>query len=219
MRIQAANRRGFTLIEMVIAIALGAVIMVAASSLLLSITQLWLKEEHLDDFQGHVHGVRTFLQTHFNESYYKINETLPTVEWSSPPGVQSGGIDESYLSFFVYTPSPLFRTQSLVPLVCYLAFDKNKGLSIIWHSFEKTSESSAPAIFETPLSPWVKGMKLHYYNFDNNHWEILDKPRKGKEEKLELPDLVELQFAKEKEEDQSIFIRLHPDHKAGEVIL
>jgi len=221
MRIQSTlflKQKGFTLIEMVIAIALGAVILVAASSLLLSITQLWIKEEHLDDFQGHVHGVKTFLQTHFNEASYRINQDLPTVEWSSPPLGSQLGTNESYLSFYVYTPSPLFRTESLVPIVCYLSFDKQNGLSIIWHSLEKSG-----GIYETPLSPWVKGIKLHYYDLDSNHWNIVDKPRKGKnrDNKLEfqLPDLLELQFAKEGEANQSSFIRLHRNHKPGEAIL
>lgn len=213
-----SKQKGFTLIEMVIAIALGAVILVAASSLLLSITQLWIKEEHLDDFQGHVHGVRTFLQTHFNEAYYRIDEKLPSVEWSSPPGVQLG-IDEKYLQFYVYAPSPLFPIETLVPIVTYLAFDKNRGLSIIWHSLEKTSVASAPQIYETPLSQWVKGIKLHYYDLNSNHWEILDKPRKDKEGKLELPDLLELKFVKEGEADQSSFIRLHRNLKPGEAVL
>lgn len=218
MSARSVKQKGFTLIEMVIAIALGAVILVAASSLLLSITQLWIKEEHLDDFQGHVHGVKTFLQTHINESYYRINEKLPAVEWSSPPGIQLGG-DEKYLAFYVYTPSPLFRTESLVPLASYLTFDKRKGLSIIWHPFEKTSDEGSVKTYETPLSDWVKGMKLHYYDFNNDHWDIVNKPREDKEGKFELPDLLELQFAKENEEDQSIFIRLHRDLKPGEVVL
>lgn len=217
MKITKTKRQGFTLIEMVIAIALGAVILVAASSLLLSITQIWIKSEHLDDFQGHVHGVKTFLQTHINESYFRINEKLPTVEWSSPPGIQSAG-EEAYLSFYVYTPSPLFRTDSLVPIVCYLSFDKKNGLSIIWHSLEKASETSTSGIYETPLSQWVIGIKLHYYNFNNNHWDVVDRPRKGKDGKFELPDLIELQFAKEKEENQSSFIRLrNKDQKTEEV--
>lgn len=218
MKIQRSKLKGFTLVEMVIAIALGAVILVAASSLLLSITQLWIKEEHLDDFQGHVHGVRSFLQTHFNEASYRINEDLTTVEWSSPPLGSQLGTDANYLSFYVYAPSPLFFRESLIPTVCYLAFDKNKGLSIIWHSLEKSG-----GIYETLLSPWVKAIKLHYYDFDSNRWDILDKPRKGKnrDNKLEfqLPDLLELQFVKEGEANQSSFIRLHRNHKPGEAIL
>lgn len=210
-------RKGFTLLEMIVAIALGGVILVAASSLLLSITQLWIKEESLDDFQGHVHGVESFLQTHFKEATYRINEKLPPVEWSEPPEVKAG-IDEKYLSFYVYSPNPLFDMESFVPVVCYLTLDKQKGLSIIWHSFEEPSGQVKQAVFETLLSPWVKAMKYHYYTYDSNRWEVLDKPKK-EGDKLELPDFLELQFVKDKEEDQSAYIRIYSDRKPGEVIL
>lgn len=191
--------------------------MIAASSLLLSITQLWIKEEDLDDFQGHVHGVEVFLNRHFKEASYKINEKLPSVKWDEPPEVKAG-IDEKYLSFYVYSPSPLFNMETFVPVVCYLAWDKEKGLSIIWHSFEDPGGGVKPTVFETVLSPWVKRMRYAYYDFESNEWEVLEKPRKGSGEKLDLPDYIELQFVKDKEE-QLGYVRLYGEVKAGEVIL
>lgn len=218
MRAPILKKKAFTLIEIVIALALGALILVASSSLLMSITQLWIKEGRLDNFQGHVHGVKTFLQTHLNGSYYRINDKLPTVQWSSPPQIHSG-INETFLSFYIYTPNPLFPVESLSPVICYLNVDKKNGLSIIWHSFESISLGKEVEVYQTGLSPWAKDLKLHYYDTSMNTWEVLDSPKEDKVGKLELPDLLELKFSKEGEEDQSSFILLYRDHKPTEVIL
>lgn len=210
-----SKKRGFTLIEVVIAIALGGLIVLATSSLFISITQLWVKSEELDSFQGHIHGVNTFLKKHFKESYFKLNDKLPSLEWAKPPRVSLSG-DETLLSFFVRTPNPLFPINSPYPVVAYLKIDKDKGLSIIWHSFEKPEGTKEQAIFQTEISPWAKAFKLHYYNKDKNSWEILDKPKKateGKANKQDLPDFLEIQFEKEGEGDFSTFIPLFPDYK------
>lgn len=218
-------KRGFTLIEVVVALALGALILVAASSLLMSITQLWIKQDKLFNFQGHIHGVKTFLQKHIKESYHKFNEKVPTVQWSSPPRI-SLSIDETFLSFPVRLPNPLFPMDNLLPVVCYLKIDKEKGLSIIWHSFEEPKQGKEQEVYETEISPWAKRFKLHYYDESKNDWDVLDKPRESKEVKggkagkFELPDFLEIQFEKEGEEDQSSFIPLyghngHNDVKEG----
>lgn len=220
MRIRS-KCQGFTLIEVVIAIALGALILIAASSLLISITQLWIKSEQFDSFQGHVHGVNTFFKKHFKESYFKINEKLPSLEWAKPPRV-SLSVDETLLSFYVRTPNPLFPINSSFPVVCYLKIDKDKGLSVIWHSFEKPELGKDQTVFETEISPWAKHFKLHYYKKENNTWEVLDKPKESKEgkaDKLALPDFLEIQFEKEGEEGLSTFIPLFPNYKGKEVLL
>lgn len=227
-----SKRQGFTLIEVVIAIALGGLIVIAASSLLISITQLWIKSEKMDSFQGHIHGVNTFLRKHFKESYFKVNEKLPSLGWSKPPKV-SLSIDETLLSFYVNTPNPLFPINNGFPVVCYLKIDKDKGLTIIWHSFEKPGQGKEQAIFQTVLSPWAKAFKLHYYNKEKNTWDILDRPRESKESKktqktqgpkeekgskLALPDFLEIQFEREDEEPVSTFIPLFPNYKGKEVL-
>lgn len=228
-----SNRNGFTLIEVVIAIALGALILVASSSLLISITQLWIKSEKLDSFQGHVHGVNTFLKKHFKESYFKINEKLPSLQWSKPPRV-SLGVNETLLSFYVRIPNPLFPINSPFPVVCYLKIDKDKGLSIIWHSFEKPELGKEQEVFETEISPWAKRFKLHYYDAEKNTWEVVDKPKEAKVSKekeskeskeskeagkFALPDFLEIQFEKEGEEELSTFIPLFPGYKSKEVLI
>ncbi len=222
-----SKRSGFTLIEVVIAIALGGLILIASSSLLISITQLWVKSEKLDSFQGHVHGVNTFLKKHFKESYFKINEKLPSLGWAKPPRITLG-VNETLLSFYVRIPNPLFPINSPFPIVCYLRIDKDKGLSIIWHSFEKPEMGKEQEVFETEISPWAKRFKLHYYDPEKNAWEVLDKPRESKkatvskeskaEGKLALPDFLEIQFEKEGEEELSTFIPLFPGYKGKEVL-
>lgn len=230
MRIRQGHRAGFTLIEVVIALALGALILLATSSLLMSIMQLWIKEEKLYNFQGHMHGVKTFLQKHLKEANYKVNEKLPAVQWAKPPRVTLS-INETLLSFYVRTPNPLLPTEASLPVVCYLKIDKDKGLSIIWHSFEKPKVGKEQEVYEVEISPWAKYFKLHYYNDDDGTWEIVDKPKEAKEKKngkngqkeqggkFELPDFLEIQFEKEGEENQSSFIPLYRNVEATEALL
>lgn len=227
MRTGEAYRKGFTLIEVVVAIALGALILLATSSLLMSIMQLWIKQDKLYNFQGHVHGVKTFLKKHFKEANYKVNDKLPAVQWSKPPRVTLS-INETLLSFYVRGPHPLFPIDNSLPVICYLKIDKDKGLSIIYHSFEKPNSGKEQAVYEVEISPWAKRLKLHYYNDSKGTWEVLDEPKEAKGDQKEnkeqggkfaLPDFIEIQFEKEDEENQSSFIPLYPKVENTEALL
>lgn len=211
------NKKAFTLLEMVITLGLGALVLVAASFLLLSITQLWIKEENLDDFQGHIHGVKTFLEKHIKESYYRINDQLPQTRWAPPEGVKLDTHD-AYLSFLINTPNPLLDMDTTIPMVCYLLQDNKRGLSLIWHPIEKPNATSEVTVHETILSPWVQEIKCYYYNKNKSDWDILDTARKEKD-KFILPDYLQLKFSKTGEDDQFAYIPLYPNHKPEEVLL
>lgn len=200
------KKQGFTLIEVVIALALGAMILVASSQLLMSFTQLWLNEEKLDDFQDHVHGVSDFVERHLREGMYAVDESLPKVQWGSPPR-GSLGIDESYLVFYVNTPHPLFETDKRGPVICYMTVKKDTGLVLVWHELVKEKELDREELRQVVLSPWVTQMKLHYYDDKRSRWDVDRQPRGGAgDQKMELPAFLEFVFEKEDEETQAVYV-------------
>lgn len=198
-------KKGFTLIEVILALALGGLILLAASSLLMSLTQLWMKEKGLDNFEDHVYGVTEFLKEHLREAQYSPDKGLPKTQWGKPP-VGSG--DEQYLMFYIRTPHPLFDTEELNPIIAYLVWTKDEGLSLIWYSYKPDVPLDKVEAYRRILSPYVKGIKLHYYDKERGRWEAVTKPKENKERKLELPDFLELDFEKEGEEAQLSYIWL-----------
>ena len=208
-------KKAFTLIEVVLALALGGLILVASSSLLMSITQLWIKEEKLDDFQDHVYGVGDFLRKHLKSAQYSPDSSLPKTQWGTPPRV-SLGIDEHYLMFYVNTPHPIFDTDNLSPVLAYLKLDKYDGLVLVWHSYEKESEKDRGElpVYRRVLSPLAKDWKFHYYDRKRERWEVTTTPKEDDQRNLELPDFLEVTFETEDEEPQQSYIFL-PKPKAS----
>ncbi|NBB79618.1 MAG: prepilin-type N-terminal cleavage/methylation domain-containing protein [Verrucomicrobia bacterium] len=78
----AAKRRprGFTLLEVILAVSIAGALLAAAASLMVAITDAWLKRQDRHFFEDHVDGVTEFLQASFAHAGSEI-----TVEANDSP--------------------------------------------------------------------------------------------------------------------------------------
>ena len=101
-------RKGFTLIEVLLALSIGSLVLVAATSLLITIAQAWANRPATRDaFLSHVNGVSNFLSIILEEASFSIASTAgdPLVDLKRPTGFSS--TDDPLVHFF-FKRSPSF---------------------------------------------------------------------------------------------------------------
>ena len=70
--IQANGSKGFTLLEVILAISLAGFVLAAATAFLVSVSNIWLDREERNFFEDHVDGVVEFLNASFASAGMEI---------------------------------------------------------------------------------------------------------------------------------------------------
>lgn len=166
-----AGSPGFTLLEILLALALTALVLVALNTFIFSMGELWGRNADVRLFDQHVRAVTRFLQ------YELRTASLPP--WaqpnSSPVGLQDirpqNGAQEKLLTFELPAGCRLFTwpDKPLPEVICSLQVRPNEGLIILWHSrLEKNFDTDPPR--ETVVTPLVTAMSYDYYDDQTNQW-------------------------------------------------
>lgn len=164
-------RSGFTLIEILLSLALVAMMLVALNTFVFSMGELWGRHADVYLFEQHVRAVTRFLDCELR------NAALPpaAVARSSPIGLQEikpqNGVTEQLLTFELPAGCRLFTwpDRPLPEVVCSLQLRDREGLMLLWHSrLEKNFDTEAPR--ETIITPLVSGLSYDYYDPDSTRW-------------------------------------------------
>jgi prepilin-type N-terminal cleavage/methylation domain-containing protein len=167
----AGGPRGFTLLEILLAIALVGLLLVAMNSFVFSMTELWGQRSEPRLFDQHVRAVTRFLDQELRAS------ALPPAAraGSSPIALQEirpqNGMMEKMLTFELPAGSRLFDwpERPLPEVVCSFQVRPNEGLILLWHSrLEKNFESDPPR--ESLVTPLVSALTYDYYDADARRW-------------------------------------------------
>jgi prepilin-type N-terminal cleavage/methylation domain-containing protein len=186
--------RAFTLLEILVALALVALVMVAMNSFVFSMGELWGRNSDLRLFELHVRNVTRFLERELR------NAVLPPAR-----GAQSGvsvreiraqtGITEKLLTFELPEGSRIFTwpERPLPDVVCSLTVREREGLLVLWHSrLEKKFSDDAPR--ETVITPLVSEMSYDYYDPNFKNWKNERTLRQDQNGEPETPQRLRLKF-------------------------
>jgi prepilin-type N-terminal cleavage/methylation domain-containing protein len=163
--------RGFTLIEIVLAMALVALVLVGLNTFVFSMGELWGKNADARLFDQHVRAVTRFLQKEM------FRATLPpaAVLNSTPVGVQlikpENGLQENLITYVELSGNRLLRwPESPLPEVtCSWQVRRDQGLFMLWHSDLENNFNTDPPR-ETLVSPLVTSITFDYYDSDFSKW-------------------------------------------------
>ena len=167
----ACGRHGFTLLEILLALALVALLLVAMNTFIYSMAELWGQRTDVRLFDQHVRAVTRFLDNELRAS------ALPPAAraGSTPIALQEirpqNGLMEKMLTFELPAGSRLFNwpERALPEVICSFQARPNDGLVLLWHSrLEKNFESDPPR--ETVVTPLVSGLAYDYYDTDSKRW-------------------------------------------------
>ena len=212
-------RKGFTLVEVLLALSIGGLVLVAATSLLITIAQSWANRPATRDaFLTHVNGVSNFLSIILEEASYSLSSKPgdPPVGLKRPTGFSE--TDDPLIHFFVKEAPPLFFNPhgSVVRVHVFLFPESDEGLSFLWFSelneIEKNDEGGLELVEEddlqkTLISPFFKEAYFCYYGNEDDgpedikSWEISDQLLESdRKEGFRLPTQMKLVFRWEEED-------------------
>ena len=165
------NERAFTLVEVVLSMALVALVLVGLNTFIFSMGELWGKGSDVRLFDQHVRAVTRYLQREM------IRACLPPAAAvnSTPVGVQQvkpqSGTQENLVTFVQLAGGRVLKwPESPLPeVVCSLQVRRDQGIFMLWHSdLENHFADESPR--ETLISPFVTGLAYDYFDPDFNKW-------------------------------------------------
>ncbi len=199
------SRSGFTLLEIMFAVFMGAALLVAATTFVFSLGELWGKGANVWLFQKHVRGVSRFLEQSFQTSSWKLSdgEVESVVYWSNRGGREYE--NEELLTFELEkSPGILVWPENPLPyVVCSLELEDEEGLYLLWRSrLEEDFGEEEPR--KTLISPFVKEIKYFYIDPEDEdaEWEIEEDPVKEADGTFTLPQRIEVIFEYEGQEEK-----------------
>jgi len=211
---QQGRRGGFTLLEVLLAVALGAVLLTSMTTLLFGMAELWGAGSNERLFEKHARGVSRFIESSFQKASLRYaseeegNEPLFWMDWEGDSYQK-----REFLSFELdQSPGALIWPEDPLPhVVCSLDFDGREGLFLLWRSrLEDVFDEEPPR--RTLISPFVKQIRYHYieYEEDDPEWEIEEEPLTEVDDTYLMPERIELvfQFGSEEIERQIILPKL-----------
>jgi len=197
MLLPTFSKSGFTLVEVMVAVFFGAMILVAATSFIFSMGELWGRGAETRLFHKHARGVSRFIEQAFEKaSLTSINTSEDgVVVWGERGGAANKG--RKFMTFELRdSPGAFAWPEERLPfVVCSLEYDESEGLFILWQSrLEENFQDEEPR--RSLISPFVRDFKYHYidYEEENPEWEILDDPKTESATELLIPQRLELVF-------------------------
>lgn len=193
----SARSAGFTLLEILLALALVALVMVALNTFIFSMGELWGRNTDVRTFDQHVRNVSRFLEGELRSAALPPATASPTDAAIAPKDVRNqNGITEPLLTFELPAGSRLITwpERPLPDVVCSLAVRDREGLLLLWHSrLEKRFDQDPPR--ETVITPLVTGMAYDYYDTDFKRWRTETTLQKNPNGSVKTPQRLRLKFA------------------------
>ena len=125
------RKTGFSLVEVLLALAIGGLILTAATSLLVTISQAWANRPATRDaFDAHVNGVANFLTAMLEEATLTdgLNSQKKAITLDRAPGFSES--DDPLVRFYLREAPPLFsgQNQGVLPVGCMCFFRSMIGM-------------------------------------------------------------------------------------------
>ena len=213
-----SRKGGFSMIEVLLALAIGGLVLTAASSLLITISRAWAERPATRDaFDAHVNGVAHFLTAILEEAtiHYMAKQIDQKVDLQRPVGYSES--DDPLIHFYLREGPPLlvWPTGPANRVHCYFQFEEGDGLSFLWFSelqeLEKNDRGELELedednLFKTLISPLCEEIFYCYYGDEDagpddiKNWDIeSDLQESVKSGEFRLPDFIKLVFKWEEE--------------------
>jgi prepilin-type N-terminal cleavage/methylation domain-containing protein len=168
------NRRGFTMLEMLVALALLGALMVSLNTFLFSMGELWGKGRDQRLFDQHSRAVAEMVRRTFESATYG-----PGASGVSLKDIDNGsGTTEPRLTFMLADAGRLADwPEGPLPDVDFNVFvDPDRGLIFQWQSRLELQREKTD-LHETVISPFVKALHYEYYDATLKEWKTEDEPK------------------------------------------
>ncbi len=214
------NKRGFTMLEILVATALTALVLLGLNTLVFSMAELWGNGSPSRNFDLHARAFTTFLEQELRTAALAVPPPTTTTTtgtgtgtttpgstaaggqsgatggfaWQAPSGAAVGGTPQPLLTFTLPAGSRLlpWPARALPDVVCALEA-REDGLYLLWHSEYETNFVTDPPR-ETLLTPLVTALAYDYYDSEAKQWTTTTEPTVNASGQTLLPGRMRLTF-------------------------
>lgn len=189
-------RRGFSLVEVLLALAILAGLLAAMNTFLFSMSELWGKGRDARLFDQHVRAATRQVRTTLEEAVLgEGGAALRMAEIQLPNGIR-----EPRLTFTLPAGGKLTAwPEGPLPDIDFsLGFEEAYGLVLTWRSRAET-ERDANDWHTTVISPFADGIRYGYYDADLGRWRMEDAPlRESDGATYRQPARIEITYSRGK---------------------
>lgn len=195
LRRAGAASRGFTLMEILLALALVGLVLVSLNSFVFSMGELWGRNTDLRLFEQHVRAVTRFIDHQLRTAALPPAGHDDAVAIAARELRTQTGATENLLTFELPEGCRLFAwpDRPLPEVVCSLEQRDRSGLLLLWHSRLETRFKDDPPR-EVLVSPLVTGLSYDYFDPGFRNWKNEPRLRRNSQNKIETPQRVRLKF-------------------------
>ncbi len=212
-----SSRRGFTLLEVLLAVALTGALLLALNLFVFSMAEIWGRSADDRLFHQHTRAVARHVEGLIRRA------ALPGVTGPrSRPAVwieeirPERGTREPALAFELPAGDRLLAwpERPLPDTVCALIPAPDAGLLLCWYSqLElRRPEDPVPAVV---VSPYVKNITYNYYQPDTGDWRERSQLQRKAGGQWETPDAITLHFARGNLHDDALIVLPGPSRQGG----
>jgi prepilin-type N-terminal cleavage/methylation domain-containing protein len=187
---------GFTLLEILMALALTALVLVSLNTFVFSMGELWGRNADVRLFDKHVRAVTRFLDQELRTAALPPSAGAGATPITPQEIKPLTGATDNLLTFELPAGSRLlvWPDRPLPEVVCSLQARDREGLVLLWHSRLETKFTDDPPR-ETIITPLVTALAYDYYDSDFKTWKTETTIRKDPSGQLQMPQRLRLKFA------------------------
>ena len=204
-RVIPSSRRGFTMIELIVAMVLIAGVMIGLNTFIFSMSELWGRGREYRLFDQHARSLTRFLEGELRQAALPPRVAKDVAAVEAREVEVDFGRREDLLVFGLREGSRILQwpERPLPDVWAALEVKRGEGLILYWQSaLEEEFNTDPPR--EMVLSQLVTAMRYEYFEADFGQWEIEDRLRTGDDGELETPGRIRLTFNYREQEVQTI---------------
>ena len=191
-----SRRRGFTLLEVMLALALVSLLLVGMNTFIFSMGELWGKGTDGRLFDQHVLAVTRYLERELRSAILPPASRIGDTPVAGQEIKPLNGATDNLLTFELPEGSRMvtWPDHALPEVVCSLQAREGEGLILLYHSrLETKFADDSPR--EIVISPFVKSLTYDYYDSDYKRWTNETVLKKDSTGNLQTPQRLHLKFA------------------------
>jgi prepilin-type N-terminal cleavage/methylation domain-containing protein len=199
------SQRGFTMLELIVAMVLIAGVMIGLNTFVFSMSELWGRGRDYRLFDQHARALTRFLEAEFREAALPPRVARDVAAAEAREVEVDFGRREDLLVFGLREGSRILQwpERPLPDVWAALEVKRGEGLVLYWQSaLEEEFNTDPPR--EMVLSPLVGSLGYEYFDADFGRWEVEERLRTGDDGELETPGRIRLTFNYKDEEIQTI---------------
>lgn len=193
--VRRAAGRAFTLVELLLAIAIMAMLLVALLTFVFSMGEIWGQGREKRLFEQHVNAVTRHVEGLFRHAALPLGLAAAAEPFAIRQVQTAGSGSRPLLSLDLPEGDRIlpWAGPPLPEVRCALTVEPGQGLVVYWQSVLETRRDTEPPRRHV-VSPLVSGVRYFYADGDTGRWDERPDLQRAANGSWLVPDRIQLSF-------------------------